>query len=407
MKKSILNKLLFTIASFAITTIAFVPRANAETLVITGNGEGSSSEVNISSNSETNIQQSNTADITNDVNTTADTGNNTTNNNTGGSNNIATGDASSTTNITNNANTSVVDQECCVSPTPSTTITVSGNGADSNNNTSLKSIYQTTVTINQNASITNTILETANTGNNTANNNTGNVSIQTGNITSTKNINNDSINSVHINGLLEGADEGARLRRQGQGRMDSFQVDVSNNGTGSNNNITFEKNNNSKISITNYSDIQNNITSDLNTGNNHADGNTGDVAIRTGDIISSINILNDVNHDRVDLGCCKSKLLDPVDPPADPATDPIDPPQQKDLPPTPRPIDPPILSNNSSGPSDPPSQVGQVAAAVASILPATGNNILFFALLSNIAMFLLGAYLRLRSGNSPGFAFAI
>lgn len=390
MKNSYLNKILFTLASFAITTIAFVPRANAQEITITGNGEGSSSEVNISSNSETNIQQSNTADITNNVNTTADTGNNTANNNTGGNNDITTGDASQTTNITNDANTSIVDQSCCLTPTPSDSITISGNGANSSNNAAETSTSQTTVVINQNATLTNTIIEKANTGNNSADNNTGNVFIQTGNIFSTTNINNDSVNSAHAS--------------VGNNSGNNADIKISNNGSGSDNNVTFEKNNNSKISITNYSDIQNNITSDLNTGNNHANGNTGDVAIRTGDIISSINILNDANDSWVDLGCCKSKLLDPVDDPADPATDPDDPQPKENFPPT-KPIDKIIPS--TTGPSDPPTQIGQVAAAVASILPATGNNILFFALLGNIAMFLLGAYLRLRSGNSPGFALAL
>jgi len=393
MKNSILNKFLLTIASFAITTIGFVPGANAESISITGNGEGSSSEVNISNNTETNIQQTNTAEINNNVDTTADTGNNTTDNNTGGNNDITTGDVSQTIDISNDVNTAVVDQNCCASPTTSTTITVSGNGADSNNSTSLTSIYQTTVVINQNAKIMNSITETANTGNNSADNNTGKVSIITGNIISTKTIKNDSVNS-------------SRISISNNSNNDT-QVKISNNGEGSINNITFDKNNTTIISINNSSNIINNITSDLNTGNNHADGNTGDVAIRTGDIISAIEIQNRTNLDDITIACTDPDQPDPdpvTDPVEDQNIDPIQPP--KDLPPTPNPINP-TISNSPSGPSDPPTQIGQVAAAVASILPATGSNLLFLALIGNIMMLLLGAYLRLRSGNSPGYAFAL
>ncbi|MBU4017216.1 hypothetical protein KKF69_07130 [Patescibacteria group bacterium] len=394
MKNSILNKFLLTVASFAITTIAFVPGANAESISITGNGEGSSSEVNISNNTETNIQQTNTAEINNNVDTTADTGNNTTDNNTGGNNDITTGDVSQTIDISNETNTSIVDQNCCVTPTPASTITISGNGTDSNNSTSLTSIYQTTVVINQNAKIMNSITETANTGNNSADNNTGKVSIHTGDIVSAKNINNNSINS-------------SRVSISNNSNNDT-QVKISNNGGGSINNITFDKNNTTIISINNSSNITNNITSDLNTGNNHADGNTGDVIIRTGDIISAIEIQNRTNLDDITIACTDPDQPDPdpiTDPVEDQNIDPIQPP--KDLPPTPRPIDPTFLTNKSTGPSDPPTQIGQVAAAVASILPATGNNLLFFALIGNIMMLLLGAYLRLRSGNSPGYAFAL
>jgi hypothetical protein len=42
-------------------------------------------------------------------------------------------------------------------------------------------------------------------------------------------------------------------------------------------------------------------------------------------------------------------------------------------------------------------------AALSAILPSTGGNWLLFSLLGNIMMFFLGAYLRLRSGRSPGF----
>src|SRR5205085_8375665 len=49
--------------------------------------------------------------------------------------------------------------------------------------------------------------------------------------------------------------------------------------------------------------------------------------------------------------------------------------------------------------------IGFIAGLSTHILPNTAsrNNWLFFSLLANIIMLFLGAYLRLRSGNSPGF----
>lgn len=392
MKTRLFKKIIFTIASFVITTIAFVPSAGAEELVITGNGDGSSSSVNVTANSTSNIQQSNTADVENKVDTSANTGNNTASNNSGDST-IKTGDVSQQTDISNNVNTSVADQTCCSNPLPSPALIISGNGADSNNNVSVNSGSQTTVAINQDVKINNHIVEFANTGNNTADNNTGKVNIQTGNIYSSNRVNNDSVNS-------------AQVSVPGSGQDGDVNIKVSNNGSGSDNNVIFEKNNNLKAGINNSSYINNDIESFLNSGNNKVNGNIGDVTIKTGDIISEIDVLNNTSYSELDDRCHIADTTQPQTNPDDQNPNPEDQ-HNQDLPPAPKPVDPISSSSSSTGPSDPSSQAGQVAAAVASLLPATGNNMLFFVFLSSIVMFFMGAYLRLHSGNSPNFSFSI
>lgn len=75
----------------------------------------------------------------------------------------------------------------------------------------------------------------------------------------------------------------------------------------------------------------------------------------------------------------------------------------------------PASHDNPASPSPAPTNVLSVFASlgisfgevflvsVSKIFPVTGNRLFFFALIANILMFLFGAYLRLRSGRSPGY----
>ena len=59
----------------------------------------------------------------------------------------------------------------------------------------------------------------------------------------------------------------------------------------------------------------------------------------------------------------------------------------------------PTVSNNGVGGN------GQVLGAIdGAVLPVTGSSLLLL-LIANILMFLLGCYLRLRSGRSPAYAY--
>ncbi len=393
-KYTLKNNLIIFVISLSLTGMVFAPLALAQEIVISSNGDGSSNEVHITENNQTNTEQTNNAVITNTVNTTADTGNNTADNNNNIETNINTGNASLETDITNQANISATDQSCCITPAPNS-INISGNGSDSQNNTVINSASTTSITVIQNVSILNNITETANTGNNNAGNNNGNVNIMTGNINSDIKINNGLVNSTQVNAL--GASN------------DSYKIDIAGNDNNSVNNIALNLLNSKNIITDNASSVINNLNSLYNTGNNTANGNNGEVFIRTGDIISSISINNALNTSKADLNCClPQEKENPAPKGEQPASQPQPQPTPNLPPAQPTPTNPTVIAQ--SGASNPPTQIGQVAAATAAaiskILPVTGNNWFYISLLGSFLMFFLGAYLRLRSGNSPGLTLA-
>ena len=58
----------------------------------------------------------------------------------------------------------------------------------------------------------------------------------------------------------------------------------------------------------------------MNTGQNFANGNVGDVAISTGNILSEITVLNEnINSNIADVDCVCDRPLDPEDPPFTPS----------------------------------------------------------------------------------------
>lgn len=96
--------------------------ANAVNIDISGNGAGSSNQVNYNSTQDTSIDQSNYSNVNNNVDVNCDTGGNDTNNSTGGNTGTSTGNCASNVNITNKANSNNADVSCptCAkaSPTP-------------------------------------------------------------------------------------------------------------------------------------------------------------------------------------------------------------------------------------------------------------------------------------------------
>ena len=374
MKQTLLLAVIVLLTTALVTTPAF-----AEEFVISGNGDGSANEVAVTANTQTTVTQTNEANVSNEVNTNASTGGNEVSSNTGEETSIQTGDIQTQTSIDNQLNTSAVDIGCC--PQGELTATIEGNGSTSTNAIDLTLSNQTTISVLQEANIQNTVTGSANTGENTANDNNGNVAIQTGNITGTVEVKN-SINQEDIHATIGGFTDIALL--------------IKGNSSGSQNSISLSLANETTIEKVDLANILNMIFFDINTGRNQANGNLGDVSISTGDIVFGISIKNDpVNQGGVDVGCCP-----PPEPPYDPGTPPT--------PPT-----PPGTggggngggngnSNNNGNGNGSGDGNGQSLAMVSgAILPATGNFDLLLMLLANIAMFLLGLYLRLRAGRSP------
>lgn len=359
---------------------AQVPPATAEEVTISGNGADSVSQVTSTSTQQATVTQSNTADITNNVTIDANTGNNTASNNTGGDTAITTGDVSTSTGVSNSGNLSVANVSgACDCPITSSAI-ISGNGANSANTINNFNSNLTNVSVSNLANVTNNLTTNANTGRNSANNNTGgSVSIFTGNIFADTSLMNGPFNISKV--------------RVSQGRNVDRLLKIAGNGVSSVNTINNVEIENVSISVNNIANFINNILHNLNTGGNSANNNNGDVAIKTGDIWSEIKVKNLANISEVIVDCgCKPKPGEEKPP--------ILPPGVVTSPPSPTP-------GGVGGPSSAPGAQASVAQAIGDLLPTTGSNLLFFALLGSMLMFFLGAYLRLRSGRAPGMALAI
>ena len=360
------KKLIFGILSVALLNSSFV---YADSFTVSGNGEGSTSDVNVSQTQSTNTTQQNTADINNNVSTNANTGNNTADGN-GGNTSITTGDVNANTIIDNSGiNQSYVDNSSCCN-NGSTNIDISGNGAYSNNSVGYSVGSGSNVSISNNAQIANNIRGYANTGYNSANGNLGNVSITTGDIYAKDSIKNKSINIYSVNA--------------GAGIVGDISISVSGNGEGSTNIVNFAQDNNTNVEINNVADISNNSEWYLNTGYNTANGNNGNVVIATGDVYYTSSIENGpINVGYVDVSCC--------DIPDHPTT-----------PPGSNPGGNPGSAGSGGGSSS-----GTNAPTAGQMLPVTGNYFMLILMVGNVMMLMLGGYLRLRSGRSPNLLFAL
>ncbi len=363
------------------TLLALTPSAVfAEEFVVSGNGSGSSSEVNFTNTTTTTVTQNNDTVVNNDVVVDANSGNNTANANSGDTL-IETGNSRVEATVVNEVNSSVVHAaDCCNQPID---VQIQGNGDTSANAVSLNQSTTQTVFQNNAASLLNTVNITANTGNNTANTNLGNVTIQTGNIVAQGVIANTNVNVNDVN--------------LGNGGL-SLSALINGNGAGSVNTLSANITTTNSVFVNNASTIVNNLALDANTGGNSANGNLGNVTIRTGDILVSAIIGNSTNFNFVDVDCCDFDPSDPSDPadpndPGDPATTPESP--RGGL------VGGTSSGGSSSGGNSP--TVGSVLAAAVGgmVLPATGSNALLLATIANVIMFLMGLYLRLRSGRSP------
>lgn len=362
--------------------------AFAQELVISGNGSDSDSQVQVSLNATTTVEQSNQANVVNDVNIAADTGNNSASSNTATDTSINTGNINSDTSIQNSVNTSVVSLDCCPNQSD-LNVNISGNGTNSQNLVDLNLSNDTNINVYQDAYVSNSVNGSANTGTNSANNNSGgDVSITTGNINVSDEIKNAGINNTEVSASQGGF---------------NLAVKISGNGSDSSNSLSLSQTNNLLINVQNISDILNSSNWILNTGGNSANGNSGgSVSIITGDINVNTKIVNDgINSNEVIVACCDT-IFDPGDDPFDPADgdDPAGGPISS-LPSTSK----SDQSQSSSAPGPGSSSAGGVLAqaigAAGQILPATGSLWTIILTLAALIMFLSGLYLRQHPGRDP------
>jgi hypothetical protein len=160
-------------------------------VVVSGNGEGSASTVNLEQTKTTDIQITQTATITNEIRGTAVTGQNTASDN-GGPVSITTGDIKGKVTLVNSANNS--DIKVGQTSDGDTTVKIIGNGTNSVNIVNLNDQNVTQVFKQDNAEILNRLNFILITGQNTANDNNGPVTITTGDVTFEAAVANDPVN---------------------------------------------------------------------------------------------------------------------------------------------------------------------------------------------------------------------
>ncbi len=171
-----------------------------------------------------------------------------------------------------------------------TTITISGNSADSDNDVQVNNTQNTNVTQNNSANFTNNVSGNANTGDNDANkNNGGDVKVKTGDA---------SINATVVN---QANTNHASVDCCNQGNT---TVKVANNSADSNNTVNLDVDHDIDIDQDNDADFDNNIKYlDAKTGNNDANKNNGgDVSIETGDASVKVAVSNWANANSARVG---------------------------------------------------------------------------------------------------------
>ncbi len=175
----------------------------------------------------------------------------------------------------------------------STEIVISGNGAGSNNWTTVGQSNTTTVTQNNSANVTNNVDADASTGGNDANFNTGgDVNVDTGDATTDVSVSN-ALNSNSADVDCCGAGD--------------TNVEISGNGTdgqgGSVNGVKLKSDNSTTVDQSNKAKVNNNIDTDAKTGYNDANSNTGGyVTINTGKANASATVSTTANVNSAKVG---------------------------------------------------------------------------------------------------------
>ncbi|OGV97221.1 hypothetical protein A2W24_04315 [Microgenomates group bacterium RBG_16_45_19] len=161
-----------------------------------------------------------------------------------------------------------------------TTLIISSNGSDTENEVEVSNRSTTTVVQENNTQVSNQINVKAETGDNEAEDNTGgDVSIETGDAKVDVQVKNEVNSNV------------AEVETCGECAGDT-EVEISGNGSGSENEVELKDMSETEVYQTNVAEILNEVKVDAKTGDNEAEDNTnGDVKIDTGD--ATVKVLSD------------------------------------------------------------------------------------------------------------------
>jgi len=286
------NKIVAATATVAILAYGLAPLASADTTItVSGNGEQSVSQANVTNVSSTNVTQSNNASINNSVSGSANTGGNSAVSNTGGSVSVTTGNASVNNTVSNQANQNYANVGCNCD-NGNTTVKISGNGEMSNNSVGLTNVNATNVSQGNNAAFGNSVSGSANSGGNNVDGNTGgNVSVTTGNAKVSNNVSNwANGNSATVGG--------------NGGNGGNTSLTISGNGELSVNHISVTDTESASVAQANNAEFENQVGGYANSGDNTAVSNTGGtVSITTGNASVNNSVDNSANFNVADLNC--------------------------------------------------------------------------------------------------------
>ncbi len=291
--KDLVKKVAIGLSTGALIAQSLVLPAFASiTVVVSGNGSSSDNDVKVGQTNNTTVTQSNTANISNDINANANTGGNHANDNTGSDVSIDTGNAKSTVKVDNTVNSNEAQVKCGGCPTD-VKVEVSGNGTHSDNDVNLDLKNKTWVDQKNDAVIHNDIDSKANSGKNNANDNTGgDVSVHTGKAEAWALVNNKAnANVAHVGSSGRGA----------------LELKILGNGSDSDNDIAANLSNEVTVRQDNYADIANDVDVKANSGKNNANDNTGgSSSIHTGDAKAGAAVDNMANFNLADVqDCCQ------------------------------------------------------------------------------------------------------
>lgn len=171
-----------------------------------------------------------------------------------------------------------------------TTLEITGNGADTQNNTNVTSTSNTVVSQTNDANINNSVVSNSSSGGNTADKNTGgSVSVDTGdsktvvNVQNTANSNVADVKNCNCNSDVKVLESG--------------------NGADSKNNAKLNLTDSTVVAQTNSSDVTNKVNASSDTGSNQASKNTGgDVKVQTGSAVTAVDLKTDANSNWAKVG---------------------------------------------------------------------------------------------------------
>lgn len=367
-----------------------ITSVNAETisLTVSGNGDGSQSQINFQNESTQEVSQSNQTEIENQIDDQANTGGNNVSDNTTESVQVETGDIQSQQTVINQANQNqLAIEDCC----QEAELSISNNGSDSQNSIDIISSHSSQTNQQNIAQITTNINISANTGNNKISSNTANqIALLTGNIN-----HHTSVDNGHIN---------QNSHTVSGGSTGSINAKINNNGSGSQNQLAYAYHIDTITNTVNVTQINNSVKTDLNTGGNVLDGNTASpITLVTGSIESVIDLNNFAiggTYASIDL-CCDTDDSQNPDDPDDPGdlNDPFHPSDDSGTGGSGN------TSNNggsgsSSDGSSSDDDSGRGGQVLGLTLPDTGSN-LFSLLWINLVLLLIGIYLRFFYSKLP------